>query len=85
MIMYLTGIQIESEVNTNIGRIDGVIEFSDKIYIVEFKYDKLPDEGLKQILSKRYYEKYFNKSKQIILLGAGFTRHSVKTAFMRLD
>ncbi len=85
MIMYLTGIQIESEVNTNIGRIDGVIEFSDKIYIVEFKYNKLPEEGLKQILSKRYYEKYLQKSKQIILLGVGFTRQSVKTEFMKLD
>jgi len=85
MIMYLTGIGIESEVNTNTGRIDGVIEFSDKIYIVEFKYNLLPEEGLKQILKKKYYEKYLNRSKPLILLGVGFSRESVKTAFLKYE
>ncbi|MBK8661026.1 MAG: PD-(D/E)XK nuclease domain-containing protein [Ignavibacteriales bacterium] len=37
MIAYLCGVEVEAEVNTNIGRIDGVIEFSDRIYIIEFK------------------------------------------------
>ncbi len=83
MIMYLTGIGIESEINTNTGRIDGVIEFSDKIYIVEFKYNLPPEEGLKQILRKKYYEKYLTRSKAVILLGVGFSREAVKTAFLK--
>ena len=85
MIMYLSGIEIESEVNTNIGRIDGVIEFEDKIYIAEFKYNSPPEDGLKQIVKKKYYEKYLAKTKPVTLLGVGFTRESVKTVFTKYD
>jgi len=78
MIMYLSGIEVDAEVSTNIGRIDGVIEFPDKIYILEFKFDLPPEDGLTQILEKKYYEKYLSLGKKIFLTGVGFTREDIK-------
>ncbi|NUM72282.1 MAG: PD-(D/E)XK nuclease domain-containing protein [Ignavibacteriaceae bacterium] len=78
MIMYMSGIEIESEVNTNIGRIDGVIETKDKIYIIEFKLDKTPGEALQQIFRKKYYEKYTGREKEIVLMGVSFTCGDIK-------
>lgn len=80
MIMYLSGIKVESEVNTNIGRIDGVVEFPDKIYIIEFKYNLPPEEGLQQIKQKKYYEKYLSSGKRLILVGVSFTRSDISLA-----
>lgn len=68
---------MESEVSTNIGRIDGVIEFADKIYIIEFKYNLPAEDGLKQIKQKKYYEKYLSSGKKLILLGVSFTREEI--------
>ncbi|MBN8545160.1 MAG: AAA family ATPase [Ignavibacteria bacterium] len=81
MIMYLSGIEVEAEVSTNIGRIDGVMEFPDKIYILEFKFNLPPEEGLKQILAKKYYEKYLSSGKKIFLVGVGFTRQDIKVSW----
>ncbi len=84
MIMYLCGIDAAAEVNTNVGRIDGVIEFDDLLYIVEFKYSHSPEKGLEQILKKKYYERYLNSSKEIFLLGVGITRESVRIATVKV-
>jgi hypothetical protein len=81
MIMYMSRIQMESEVNTNIGRIDGVIEFADKIYIIEFKYNLPPEDGLKQIKEKKYYEKYLASGKRLIMIGVSFTREEINLKF----
>ena len=81
MIMYLSGIEVEAEVSTNIGRIDGVMEFPDKIYILEFKFNLPPEDGLKQILTKKYYEKYLTSGKRIFLVGVGFTRQDIKVSW----
>jgi hypothetical protein len=78
MILYLSGVEVDSEVNTNIGRIDGVIEFSNKIYIIELKYNKPPEEGIEQILQKKYYQKYLGKGKSLHLIGVGFTRQKIE-------
>ncbi len=80
MIMYLCGIEASAEVNTNVGRIDGVLEFDDLLYIVEFKYSQAPEKGLDQILQKKYYERYLDSPKKIVLLGVGIDRESVKVA-----
>jgi hypothetical protein len=81
MIMYLSGIEVQSEVSTNIGRIDGVIEFSDKIYILEFKFNLHPEDGLRQIITKKYYEKYLASGKKIFLVGVGFTRQDIQVSW----
>ena len=67
------GIKIEVEVHTNDGRIDGVIETEDKLYIIEFKLNAPATDGLDQIKEKKYYEKYLlRKDKLITLIGVSF-------------
>lgn len=78
MIASLTGIDIEAEVNTNIGRIDGIIEFSDRLYIIEFKYNKTASAAIDQINLKKYAERYNTSNKKIILMGVNFTREKIE-------
>ncbi len=85
MIMYLSGIEIESEVSTNTGRIDGVIETERVIYILEFKYNLPPEEGLDQITRKKYTEKVILKGKKITLVGISFTRQGISYAVKGLN
>jgi hypothetical protein len=70
VILKLLGAEVKNEDCTDKGRIDGVLELEKQIYIIEFKMDKALD-ALKQIENKKYYEKYQNKNKKIILLGIG--------------
>jgi hypothetical protein len=67
-LLKVLGFDIVSEDETNIGRIDSVIEFSDKIIILEFKTSS-SKTALKQIKNKKYYEKYLSKGKEIYLVG----------------
>ncbi len=77
MLASLVGIEIESEVNTNIGRIDGALILPDKIFIVEFKYDKTAASAIDQIVVKRYSEKYAAIGKKLIMIGINFTRENI--------
>lgn len=70
VILELLGADIVLEESTDKGRIDGVLELEKQIYIIEFKMNKAED-ALKQIEEKKYYEKYIDKNKKIILLGIG--------------
>ena len=68
----MTGIDIISEKETNIGRIDAVSETDKYIYVIEFKMGSA-DEAIKQIQEKKYYEPFQDRGKEIILLGIGFS------------
>lgn len=79
MILSLMGVNIDLEILTDKGRVDGVIKIEDKVYVIEFKYgvsgtdmDKLTGSAISQIKEKKYYERYKTKEKQIIFLGVGF-------------
>jgi len=79
MILVLMGVEIDLEVLTDKGRIDGVLEFEDKIYLIEFKYAKagsnmarLTNKALKQIKTKNYGERFLNDSRPRVYLGVGF-------------
>ena len=91
-IMNLLGFDIDSEVSVSGGRIDGVLELDDKVYVMEFKYENCePDaaletkrmlfekslsEGMKQIEDRGYYKKY---------LGSGKTIYKAAFAFLGRD
>ncbi|HLP44681.1 MAG TPA: AAA family ATPase [Candidatus Kapabacteria bacterium] len=64
--------RIGSEIHTNLGRIDHVIETDRYIYIFEFKMNDA-HKALKQIHEKKYYEKYLKKGKNILLVGVAFS------------
>ena len=72
-ILMMIGTTIDVEINTNIGRIDATIETIDLIYIIEFKLDKTAKIAIDQIKEKKYFERYIDKSKKIILIGINFS------------
>jgi len=67
LILKLLGVEVVSEVQTNIGRIDSVIETEEFIH-------KKDDStvAIEQILNKKYFEKYLYSKKNIILVGIAF-------------
>ncbi len=79
-LFYLTftllGFKISTEVKTNLGRVDAVVE-SNAIYIFEFKLSGTKEEALTQIKTKKYYEKYLNKGKDIYLVGVEFKDRNI--------
>ena len=79
MIAILMGVEIDLEVLTDKGRIDGVLMLADKIYLIEFKYGKpgtqmetLTHQAIEQIQNKNYGERFLNESRPLLLLGVGF-------------
>jgi len=75
LILKLLGFEVLPEDTTNIGRIDAVIRFSDKIYILEFKFNEnkdLSDEALQQIIDKKYAQKFVYEKKEIYGIGVSF-------------
>jgi hypothetical protein len=62
-----------SEIQTNRGRIDHVIETDKYIYIFEFKMEDA-QRAIDQIYEKKYFEKYINKGKHIVLVGVSFSK-----------
>ncbi|MFH0733404.1 MAG: PD-(D/E)XK nuclease domain-containing protein, partial [bacterium] len=72
LIMELMGIKMDTEISTSKGRIDGVIEFENNIYIIEFKYlaenkniDEVLNMAISQIKTKKYFTPYLIKDKPI--------------------
>ncbi len=78
---YFAGLGIEfiAEDVTNLGRIDLTIATPDmsQVYIIEFKVvnNKNQDaKALEQIKERKYYEKYMDRAKEIILIGIEFSK-----------
>lgn len=73
LVFFYLGEYIESEVNTNDGRLDAVVKTNDYIYIIEFKLDETAQTALDQIKSKGYAEKYYADNRMKILMGINFS------------
>lgn len=73
-LLTLLDFQIHSEVETNKGRIDSVIETKNYIHIIEFKQND-SEIALEQILEKEYYQKYLTKNKILILVGVAVDKN----------
>jgi len=71
LIIKMLGFTIQSEVLTNFGRIDCVVQTADYVYVIEFKVGKASD-ALAQIKERHYADKYLTDSRKVILLGIGF-------------
>lgn len=72
LMVCASGVNAHSEVLICDGRIDLVMEFSDKIYILEFKCNQHAETALKQIREKGYEKKYTQTGKKIVLMGINF-------------
>ena len=73
LILTLIGINVKTEVETNVGRLDAVIESEDYIYIIEFKMGT-PESAITQIEEREYYRQYQTSGKSIKLIGVGFDK-----------
>ena len=87
-VMNVLGFNIDPEVSVSGGRIDAVLEVDDKVFIMEFKYekcdasasretkqklfDKALDEGMRQIKDKGYAQKYTDSDKKVYLSAFAF-------------
>ncbi len=72
LMVAASGAYTQSEVLTSRGRIDMVVHFPYKIYILEFKCSRTAEAGLKQIHEKGYADRYKGLGKKLLLLGIGF-------------
>ncbi|MBL7815672.1 MAG: AAA family ATPase [Saprospiraceae bacterium] len=73
LLLHYLGTNIESEVNTNKGRLDSVVQTPQYIYILEFKFDKSAQVALDDIEKRGYVEKYSHSQKEIIGVGINFS------------
>jgi hypothetical protein len=72
LMVCASGADARSEILTCKGRIDLVIEFSDKIFIIEFKCGQTADAAIQQIRDKAYDQKFRQSGKKLILMGIRF-------------
>ncbi|SLM31879.1 conserved hypothetical protein [Desulfamplus magnetovallimortis] len=72
LMVSASGARARSEVLTCKGRIDMVVEFKDKVYIIEFKCGRSSAEAIRQIRSKNYADSYLQQGKTIHLMGINF-------------
>jgi hypothetical protein len=72
LMLSASGVEADCEMLTSEGRIDLAVEFSDTVYIPEFKCNQSPEAAIQQIRDKHYADKYQQKGKQIVLIGINF-------------
>ncbi len=71
LVLSLLDVRLVSEIQTNQGRIDAVLETEDTFFVLEFK--KGPAyKAMEQIEQKDYAVPYRNRGKEVILIGVGF-------------
>jgi len=73
LMISASGGHAQNSLLTNRGRIDMVVEFRDKIYIVEFKCNQSAAMAIQQIETKGYADRYKQDGRKIILMGLNFS------------
>ena len=72
LIVHVVGANVKTEVPTNVGRIDALIETKNDVFLFEFKFKKTPEKALDQIKERKYFEPYMSINKPITLIGLTF-------------
>ncbi len=85
LMVCASGVNARSEVMHCKGRIDLLIEFSNKIYIIEFKCDQGAQAGIKQIHAKNYAAPYKQSGKRLILMGIDFDTEKRNIAEWKIE
>ena len=73
LLLNYMGIHLESEINTNKGRLGAVIQTPHFIYILEFKFNKSAQIDLDDIASRNYTDKFLYPDKKLICVGINFS------------
>jgi ActR/RegA family two-component response regulator len=71
LLLSAAGVKVNSEEETNKGRIDIVAETAKYIYLMEFKLSDA-SIAIAQIRAQKYFQKYLTNSKQVVLVGIAF-------------
>ena len=74
ILTKLLGFYVEAEKHNAQGRIDLVIKTKKYIYIIELKLDGTAEQALAQINEKHYADPYKSDGRQVIKVGANFSR-----------
>jgi len=85
LMVSASGADVGTEILTSRGRIDLVVEFSDKVFIMEFKCNQNADTALKQILAKGYGDKYKQSGKKLFLIGINFSTEKRNLAEWKVE
>ncbi|SLM28574.1 conserved hypothetical protein [Desulfamplus magnetovallimortis] len=72
LMVSASGVRAHSEVLTCKGRIDMVVEFKEKIYILEFKCNQSSEIAIQQIKDKNYADPFLKRGKTVHLMGINF-------------
>jgi Predicted AAA-ATPase/PD-(D/E)XK nuclease superfamily len=72
MLNYL-GTNVQSEISTNRGRLDAVLQTEKYIYILEFKFNKSAQTALRAIEKRGYAQQYAQSQKEVIAVGINFS------------
>ncbi len=73
LLFKLIGLHVETEVRTNRGRIDAVVETGRGVYIFEFKMGGEAAAALEQIRERGYAERYLSTGKPVYHVGVSFS------------
>ena len=85
LMVCASGVNARSEVMHCKGRIDLLMEFTDKIYIIEFKCNQSAQAGIKQIHAKNYAVPYKQSGKLLILMGINFDTEKRNITEWKID
>lgn len=74
MVCVGAGMKAQAEYSISHGRIDLILDFPAIFYVIEVKFNQSAESALVQIEDRRYYERFINDKKPIMLLGLAFKR-----------
>lgn len=69
---YLMGADILGEVHSSKGRADAVLQFTDSVFVFEFKYGHTAEEALAQAEKKDYGGPFANGTRKVYLIGVNY-------------
>lgn len=85
LMLSASGVLVQTEPLTSIGRIDMEVYFPDKVYIVELKCNQSAEQAIAQIKAKKYFEKHLHAGKKILLLGINFSTEERRITEWRVE
>jgi hypothetical protein len=85
LMVSASGAYVQSEVLTSRGRIGLVVQFSDKIWVMEFKCSQSAEAGLRQIHDKGYADAYRGLGKKLLVMGIGFDPKTRQVAGWQME
>jgi hypothetical protein len=85
LMLTASGGAAQSSVLTCRGRIDMVVTFPERVYIIEFKCDQGADVALRQIHERGYAQPYLGTGKQVVLLGIDFNTEQRNLAAWQVE